>query len=311
MTSQIDLSHLRTWCGREEVVEDGFELPRARQLAATLNRDPDTLQLGSNLPPLWHWIYGTPVSRLDQAGSDGHTAKGGFLPPVPLPRRMWAAGRFEWNRLPRLGQAYRRISRVESVEMKSGKSGQLVFVGVKHEIEADGELALTEWHDIVYRDMPQPSAAHAQDASVQASTAQATPAHKTTTLTEPTHAVPSEAPLAPPTRTTVLTPNDVLLFRYSALTFNSHRIHYDRHYCREVEGYPGLVVHGPLMATLLATQAWDEAGQRTPRVFSFRAKSPVFDGTPIAVCSAYAHPSANVWIRAEGERVAMEGKMAW
>jgi 3-methylfumaryl-CoA hydratase len=282
LQNRIDLAALRDWVGREEIVEDGFELPRAQQLAATLNRDPAALVIGAVLPPLWHWIYGTPAFRLDQSGADGHAKRGGFLPPVPLPRRMWAAGRFAWNRLPRLGEAYRRTSRVESVELKEGKSGTLVFVGVQHEIEAGGELALTEWHDIVYRDLPAPGAAP----------------------------VTGESARSDETRATTLVPDDVLLFRYSALTFNSHRIHYDRRYCVEEEGYPGLVVHGPLMATLLATQAWDEAGQRTPRSFDFRARSPVFDGTPMAICTKSQAKQAETWVRAAG-RVALDGAMQW
>jgi 3-methylfumaryl-CoA hydratase len=175
------------------------------------------------LPELWHWLYFLPHARQSEIGPDGHPKRGGFLPPVPLPRRMWAGGRLEWIKPLVVGDAIERTSTIQSVTHKSGRTGDLIFVLVRHEISNAAGIALTEEHDIVYRDAPAPD-------------------DKPVTPT----AAPSDA-----TWTKTIHPDDVLLFRYSALTFNGHRIHYDRRYVTEVEGYPGLIVHGPLIATLL------------------------------------------------------------
>ena len=220
---------------------------------------------GAELPPLWHWIFTTPLSPLREAGPDGHPARGGFLPPVPLPRRMWAGSQLEWLRAPRLGEPLERESKVESVDMKEGRSGTLVFVKVLHQWSSGDALLMREGQDIVYRDAP------------PAARATPNPPAEPPVWREPLDAGRARCPLVP---------NEVLLFRYSALTFNSHRIHYDRRYCLEVEGYPGLVVHGPLLATVMATLAWLQAGRRAPRGFSFRAQAPVFDGEAITVHAA-------------------------
>ena len=261
-----------------------------RQLAASLDLDPAPFTDGAELPPLWHWIFTTPLSPLREAGPDGHPARGGFLPPVPLPRRMWAGSQLEWLRAPRLGEPLRRESKVESVDMKQGKSGTLVFVKVRHEWRSGASLLMREGQDIVYREAP--PAARAKPSA------------------------PAEAPVwreplgANPARC-ALVPNDVLLFRYSALTFNSHRIHYDRRYCLEVEGYPGLVVHGPLMATVMATLAWLQAGRRAPRAYSFRALAPVFDGEAIGVTCARESAGAKTEVRKADGTLAQAGEMAW
>lgn len=279
-TGPLDLEHLSRWVGSRETATDRFDARRAQQLAASLDLPPEPLVDGADLPPLWHWIYGTPVFRLSESGPDGHLRRGEFLPPVPLPRRMWAGGRFEWRRLPRLGEAFRRESTVEGVTPKQGRAGTLVFVRVRHEVHAGADLALTEWHDIVYRDLGGGGGAAA--------------------------AAPRDE-----TARRAIVPTGVLLFRYSALTFNSHRIHYDRRYCVEEEGYPGLVVHGPLMATLMAQVAWDERGHACPAGFRFRALAPVFDGTEIEACARRTPAESVTWIRARGGALAMEGAMTW
>ncbi|MDA8107240.1 MAG: MaoC family dehydratase N-terminal domain-containing protein [Betaproteobacteria bacterium] len=292
---QLDLERLRGWVGREESAEDRCDAARVRQLAASFDMDTAPWRDGAELPPLWHWIFTAPVTPLGAVGPDGHAARGGFLPPVPLARRMWAGSRLRWQRLPRLGEPLRRASRVESVELKHGKSGALVFVKVAHELRSGEAPLLSEEQDIVYRDAPlgarpapnPPAAPPVWRDTLEAASAR-TPARCT------------------------LVPDDVLLFRYSALTFNSHRIHYDRRHCLEAEGYPGLVVHGPLMATLMATLAWLQSGRRAPQAFSFRAQAPVFDGEAIEVHAAHDGKAlARTEVRKADGSVAMAGEMRW
>ncbi|MGH8749484.1 MAG: FAS1-like dehydratase domain-containing protein [Burkholderiales bacterium] len=290
MSMTPDLDHLRGWVGRGEALEDRCDAVRVRQLAASLDLDPAPFADGAELPPLWHWIFATPLSLLREAGPDGHPARGGFLPPVPLPRRMWAGSQFEWLRAPRLGQPLRRDSIVESVDMKQGRSGTLVFVNVQHEWRSGAALLMREGQDIVYRGAP------------PAARAKPSPPAAGPVWREPLGTNPARC---------ALVPNDVLLFRYSALTFNSHRIHYDRRYCLEAEGYPGLVVHGPLMATVMATLAWLQAGRRMPRSFNFRAQAPVFDGEEIMVHAAADKSSTRTEVRKADGTVAQSGEMRW
>jgi 3-methylfumaryl-CoA hydratase len=248
------LAALQAWQGRSETLHDEITAAPLRALSATLDRDDAAPDTGTRLPELWHWLYFLPHHRQSEIGPDGHARRGGFLPPVPLPRRMWAGGRFAWeaaNPL-RVGDAVRRVSTIASVTHKAGRSGALVFVCVRHEVHNAHGLALTEEHDIVYRAAAAPG--------------EAAPA--------PTPA-PADAAFS---RTVV--PDDVLLFRYSALTFNGHRIHYDRRYVTEVEGYPGLIVHGPLIATLLVDLLRRERPDAVLSHFEFRAVRPTFDTAP-------------------------------
>lgn len=244
---------LREWIGREELTCDTMSLTAARKLAATLGHTAGMLS-GKELPALWHWSCFSAVADAAELGSDGHPARGGFLPPVPLPRRMWAGGELSFHRPMRVGTAMRRHSRVADVRSKTGRSGELVFVTAVHEICAEGETCLTERQDIVYR-----------PASIASAHSEA--------IAAPDDEEVQEA----------FKPDPVVLFRYSALTFNGHRIHYDRNYAIEVEGYPGLVVHGPLVATLLAGLAERHTGQRLAR-FSFKAVRPAFDGDRLSLC---------------------------
>jgi 3-methylfumaryl-CoA hydratase len=233
--------------GRQERREDVLHATPVQALAATLDHEPSPIPEGMPLPPLWHWLYFLPLHRARDIGPDGHARRGGFLPPVPLPRRMWAASRFEFHTPLRVGQRVQRVSTIEAVNERQGRSGALVFVTVRHEFTVAGQAqpALREWHDIVYREEPAPG----------------TPA--------PT-GEPAPAPdLTRPHWQRSLVPDEVLLFRYSALTFNGHRIHYDRRHVTQTEGYPGLVVHGPLIATL---------PQARLKAFHFKARHPCFDG---------------------------------
>jgi len=233
------------WIGREEISHDNLRVQPARFMQATLDRDPG-LREGDDLPPLWHWLYFLDARRASELGRDAHPRKGGFLPPVPLPRRMWAGGRFTFARPLILGQGAVRRSMVISVDEKEGRTGKLCFVTVRHQVLQNGELALTEERDIVYREDPAPDAP-----------------------SPPLVSAPDGAAFSHG-----ITPTEVMLFRYSAMTFNGHRIHYDADYARGVEGYSGLVFHGPLAATLLVDLACARTG-RTPEAFSFRAVAPI------------------------------------
>jgi len=250
--------NLQEWIGKSETVSDIATATPYAALAATLDRTPERPSPGTPLPALWHWLYFLPLHRQSEIGPDGHAKRGGFLPPVPLPRRMWAGSQFEFHRPLRVGDHLTRVSTIHDVTEKSGRTGTLVFVKVRHEIHRGEEpdIALTEFHDIVYREAPKPD-----------------------DVVPPPKAAPSNA-----TWEKQWVPDDVLLFRYSALTFNGHRIHYDRRYVTEVEGYPGLIVHGPMIATLLL----DLLRHKLPDVelarYEFRAVRPVFDINRFFVC---------------------------
>ena len=248
------LAHLQSGSGKSETLLDDISAAPVRGLSATLDRDDLPPAAGTVLPPLWHWLYFLPQHRQSEIGPDGHAKRGGFLPPVPLPHRMWAGGRLRWLKENPLlvGDSVRRVSRIESVTHKAGRTGDLLFVLVKHEVHNEKGLALTEEHDIVYRAAAQPG-----------------------------------DPVPPPIAAEKgaawqreITPDDVMLFRYSALTFNGHRIHYDRKYVTEVEGYPGLIVHGPLIATLLVDLVRQQLPSAFIERFEFKAVRPTFDLHP-------------------------------
>ena len=250
--------NLTDWIGRSETVTDTVAPTPYAALSAMLDRDPQRPPVGTLLPALWHWLYFLPLHRQSEIGPDGHANRGGFLPPVPLPRRMWAGSQFQFHSPLRVGDALMRTSTIHDVTEKSGRTGPLVFVKVRHEIRRDGEanVALTEFHDIVYREAP---------SAEQPATA------------------PTTAPAISPWERKWV-PDDVLLFRYSALTFNGHRIHYDRRYVTEVEGYPGLIVHGPMLATLLLDLLRHEKPDAAIARYEFKAVRPVFDINPFFVC---------------------------
>lgn len=244
------------WIGRAESVEDRIAPAAAAAMAATLNREPTSTAGDGALPHLWHWIYFLDRPRTDELGSDGHVERGRFLPPVDLPRRMWGGSRLAFHRPLRLGEAATRTSRIADVVEKQGRSGALVIVTVEHTISGEDGRAITEEQDVVYRGEPK------QQATAGSGKADAT----------------SEAP--PHEWSRELTANPVLLFRYSALTFNSHRIHFDQPYATQVEGYPGLVVHGPLVATLLMEELAARYPERVAAGAHVRAMRPLFHGTP-------------------------------
>jgi 3-methylfumaryl-CoA hydratase len=233
--------------GRTETREDRVDPRLIAGMAATLGR---AAPADGSLPPLWHWLLFQDWRPPGELGPDGHPRRGGFLPPVhDLPRRMWAGRRVEFTETPlRVDERARRTSTILKVEEKSGGSGRLVFVTVRHAIEGPRGPALTEEHDVVYRDT--------EGAAVRAA--------------EP-------APAWPGAFAATVAPDAVMLFRYSALTGNGHRIHYDHPYVTQVEGYPGLIVHGPLIATLLVDLCRRQQPTVQLRSFSFKAVRPTFD----------------------------------
>jgi 3-methylfumaryl-CoA hydratase len=274
----LDIEHLRDWVGRTEAMDDMATLAPLRGLTATLDREDPPL-LGDVIPPCWHWLYFLPMPRQSGIGLDGHPWRGGFLPPVPLPRRMWAGSQIEFRAPLHAGQSLARLSRIDDVRVKEGRSGPLVFVNVLHEISGDGDLAIVERQDIVYREMAKPG--------------DPVPA----AVPGPTDAQWSHR----------VEPDDVLLFRYSALTFNGHRIHFDRKYVTEVEGYPGLIVHGPLIATLLLDLLRRQLPGAKVQRFGFRAIAPLFDITAFEVCGKQEGDKAvRLWARNAEGHLAME-----
>jgi 3-methylfumaryl-CoA hydratase len=261
------------WIGKTETRPDTVTAGPVAALSATLDREDPPPQTGDVLPPLWHWLYFLERHRASELGPDGHVRRGGLLPPVPLPRRMWAGGRFEFHHALRVGEQITRETRVVDIKEKTGRSGPLVFVLVRHGISNAEGLAFTEEHDIVYRD-------HGPAAPIQPAPADA--AWERT-----------------------IQADDVLLFRYSALTFNAHRIHYDRRYATEVEGYPGLVVHGPLIATLLLDLLRRNDASASVTRFSFRAVSPLFDTAPFVVCGKPEGATVHLWAKDAAGNLAM------
>lgn len=285
---------LRAWIGRSETVQDRIGATPVRALTATLDHPAMPVPDGTALPPLWHWLYFLPMHRQSEIGADGHAKRGGFLPPVPLPRRMWAGSQFEFRAPLRVGDAVERTSTIDDVTVKEGRSGRLVFVKVRHELRCNGaaDPAIVEFHDIVYRDAkkagdvdPPPVKAPSLDAG-SADSGSGSPGPES-------HPLGGQRPQGAWGRTIV--PDDVLLFRYSALTFNGHRIHYDRRYVTEVEGYPGLIVHGPLIATLLMDLLRRHAPEAEVATFRFKAVRPTFDLHPFKVNGQRDGSTVKLW----------------
>ncbi|MEO6625308.1 MAG: MaoC family dehydratase N-terminal domain-containing protein [Burkholderiaceae bacterium] len=261
----MSTTQLQDWIGRTELLHDTVTPIPYAALSATLNR-PDSARPppGTPLPVLWHWLYFLPISQQSEIGPDGHPQRGGFMPPVPLPRRMWAASDLLFHEQLCVCDRLSRTSTITGVQEKTGRTGSLIFVSVRHELRCNGAdaIALTENQHIVYR-----AAASPDDVPPG----------------------PTAAPASSQWERRIV-PDAVLLFRYSALTFNGHRIHYDRQYVTGVEGYAGLVVHGPLIATLLIDLLRRECPDAVVRAFTFKAVHPTIDTHPFSV---HGEPSAD------------------
>jgi 3-methylfumaryl-CoA hydratase len=267
------MEELSAWVGRTQRTTETLDARLVRWLAATLDRmDLLDARDGAALPPAWHWAFFNAVEPMSLLGRDGHPRKGSFLPPTTQPRRMWAGSRLHWLGEMKVGQAIERVSTILKCEAKRGRTGDMVLVTVGHQFRAGEALLLDEQHDIVYRD-------EAADDERRALAGLAAQARAGNVQFERRGEIVREVDVGP-----------VQMFRYSAATFNGHRIHYDRDYAREVEGYPGLVVHGPLIATMLLEflQAQVAPGRRVER-FEFRALRPTFDIAPFAL---HASPPA-------------------
>ena len=281
----MDIAHLQSWIGAARKTTDLITPRLANGLAAVLD-DPCDLADGDPAPAGIHWCLAPDIAPMSGLGPDGHPARGGFLPPVPLPRRMWAGGELAFTDNFRVGDRVSRVSRIEDVRVKTGRTGTLCFVTVRHDYATLRGPALSERHDIVYRALEAPAGGTPPEPDLPP------------VVTE-SHSVPATA---------------TLLVRYSEATLNGHRIHYDRDYCRDVEFYPGLVVHGPLQATFLLRLA-TRMGGGVPARFSYRGTAPLFDGGSIHVNGAMADSgeaggagdpaSLTLWIRSDAGSVTM------
>lgn len=285
---------VQAWIGRERTVEDVVTLDRARKLAATLDLNPSSVVAGAPLPPGWHWAYFHEAVRRAELGEDGHEGRGAFLPPIPHERRMWAGGRVSFMRAPCIGDEAQRRSTVRSIESKQGRRGPLVFVTVGHTISDVRGVVIEEEQDLVFLDGSDPTDGERARAKDQGEAA--------------TEQVESVEPFRA---------DEVTLFRFSALTFNGHRIHYDRRYARS-EGYPELVVHGPLLALSLlqAGLRWagegagTRAGPREGAVrFVYRALQPVFCGEAVDLCGRASDGSSELWVRHPERGIAMRATL--
>ena len=283
MSEKPDLDHLRQWIGRSTEASDIVTAQLVKGLRATLFLPIGEPKKGDAAPFTVHWCLAPPVVPASELGPDGHPARGGFLPPVPLPRRMWAGGELEFLDTLRVGDEVTRTSRIKDVSLKSGSTGTLCFVAVDHEIKTPRGTAIRERHDIVYRDVTPASAAPARPAA------------------PPPSAKHRESHFADP----------VLLFRYSALTFNGHRIHYDRDYVTKVEGYPGLIFHGPMQAALLLEFAARLHGGTAPKKFAYRGVQPLFEGSEFSVNANETGSSLELWTANSRGEPTMKGTATW
>jgi 3-methylfumaryl-CoA hydratase len=279
----VDLDHLRRWIGNTDSATDLVTPQLVRALRATLFIDIGKPVTGDPAPLTVHWCLAQPVAPMSALGPDGHPDRGGFLPPVPLPRRMWAGGKLTFHDAIRVGDEVTRSSRIADVTLKQGGSGTLCFVTVNHEITTPRGLAVSERQDIVYREA---------------------------VGTTPATAAPAAAP-APGKHRRSHMADPVLLFRYSALTFNGHRIHYDRDYVTKVEGYPGLVLHGPLQAALLTNFAAELHGGAAPKSFDYRGVAPLFDGAEFSLNADETAAGLALWTANAAGTPTMKGTANW
>ncbi|WP_299412938.1 MaoC family dehydratase N-terminal domain-containing protein [uncultured Sulfitobacter sp.] len=278
----MDQINLSAWINRSEVSTGEVSAMGAQSAHAVLgNPDVATPRKGDALPALWHWFGFPPTASMAHLGPDGHPRLGGFMPPVRLNRRMWAGGALEFISPLHVGERLSRETRIANVTEKSGAAGDMVFVTLEHDISGENGLAVREQQDIVYLQIPD---------SFRAPRA----------ITPPTDSIREPVEITTP-----------LLFRYSAITFNAHRIHYDLPYTQEVEHYPDLVVHGPLQANLLMDMATRHRG-RAPSMFSFRGVHPVFASDSVEIsASKTSDVEWSLCTVAQGSHQGMQASAIW
>jgi 3-methylfumaryl-CoA hydratase len=284
MSEKIDIDHLREWIGRSNEATDIVTAQLTKSLRATLFQEIGEPKTGDVAPFCVHWCLAQPVFPMSMLSQDGHPTRGGFLPPVPLPRRMWAGGELEFIDPLRVGDEAKRVSRIADVTMKNGSTGILCFVSVEHVVTTSRGIAIRERQDIVYREA---------SSAPQAAPAKAPP--------PPPAAKHRESHMADP----------VLLFRYSALTFNGHRIHYDRDYVTKVEGYPGLIFHGPLQASFIVEMAAKLHGGIAPKKIGYRGLQPLFEGSEFSINANETDAGLEVWTANSAGQPTMKGTATW
>ena len=284
MTEKLDLDHLRQWIGRTSEASDIVTAQLVKGLRATLFQEIGEPKASDTAPFTVHWCLAQPVFPMSMLGPDGHPTRGGFLPPVPLQRRMWAGGDLEFLDTLRVGDEAKRVSRIADVIVKTGSSGTLCFVSVEHIVTTSRGTAIRERQDIVYREMGGEKAATTRSNVPSPRLAQ----HRETHMADA-----------------------VLLFRYSALTFNGHRIHYDRDYVTKVEGYPGLVFHGPLQAAFIVELAAKLRGGKPPKQFSYRGVQPLFEGSDFSVNANDNSDAMELWTANSQGQPTMKGTARW
>jgi 3-methylfumaryl-CoA hydratase len=301
----VDIEYLKQWIGRSETIQDVLHPKPLVLFSATLDRSDPSPKPGDEIPPFWHGLYFLTATRQSELGADGHPPRGGFLPPVPLPRRMFAGAQVDFVRPLHVGQTVERRSTILGVSQKQGRSGEMVFLQLQHEISDSAGVCVVETQDIVYRDQPTAETRTQIKPTKQAVAADNAVSPAPTFSENEVPAKVASVTQAQWART--ITPDPVLLFRYSALTFIGHRIHYDYPYTTEVESYPGLVVHGPLQATMLLDLLRCELPQCVPKRFVFRAVSPLFCTGAFRVCGAtMGGGQYSLWIEDQHGRVTMQ-----
>lgn len=279
----LNSDHLSQWIGNRETCAETISIEPLQRMRAMLDYTPKTMTDGEVVPPLWHWAYFINPVRASGLGRDGHVAQGDFMPPIPLPRRMWAGSQLIFSASLRVGETARRESTIRDVRLKQGRTGKLCFVEIEHAIFVGDELKLTEIHTVVYRDIKQSGDDKAQPPEA-----------------------PDDAQWARD-----LVPDSTLLFRYSALTFNGHRIHYDLDFCRQQEGYPGLVFHGPLTATLLIDLLRHQDPDKSLASCDIRAFSPLFGDAPFTLNGKMDGTNAILWAANPQGRLAMKATVSF
>jgi len=285
--ADMDLDYLEQWTRNKPVIQTETLCRRpALGLAALLDQSR-SLETGEVLPPLWQWVYFTPTPLASELGLDGHPKRGGLLPPVPLPRRMWAASRIQFNAPLYLGETVQKQSGVTAVKFKQGASGPLLFVNVDHQYSVGAELRISEQQTLVYVGTE--------------------PELNVESKTESNAETENHAHIEPGEWSRRIQPDPVLLFRYSALTSNTHRIHYDREYAMNVEGQPGLLVHAPLTATLMSGLLHEHIPGLRMSEFSFRALRPLVDSLSFSIHGKRGNDdTVRLWALDAGGRLAVQ-----